>query len=226
MKKLFSFIAFTLIISSHAQTLKDFSVPKGYKKISEAKGDLDKDGRDEIVMIFNTDIRASKEEYPEADYKRVLYILKNTVNGLKVWKEASGFLISSGMGFSPEYNGPPEISIKNNVLAIRQELNTNSRHTLAYRHTFRFQNNDFYLIGSQENFDDTCEFNILHEVNFSTGKAIVDEQYYPCFEGGKAPQENFYKAFTHKFKHLIRMTDFKTGENRFPVPGSKRSFIF
>ncbi|WP_312306164.1 hypothetical protein [Chryseobacterium sp.] len=226
MKKLFSFLALTLIITSYAQTLKDFSVPEGYKKISEARGDLDQDGRDEIVMVFNTNTRATKEEYPETDYKRVLYILKNTANGLKVWKEAYGFLISSGMGFSPEYNSPPEVSIKNNALTIHQEFNTNSRHRLAYRHTFRFQNNDFYLIGSQENFDDTCEFNILHEVNFSTGKVIVDEQYYPCFEGDKAPQENFYKSFTHKLKHPIKMSDFKIGENQFPVPGSKRTFIF
>jgi hypothetical protein len=144
-------------------------------------------------MVFNTNTRASKEEYPEEDYKRVLYILKNTDHGLKIWKEVSGFLFSSGMGFSPEYNDPPQISIKNNALAIRQEFDTNSRHTLAYKHTFRFQNGDFYLIGSQENFDDTCEFNILHEANFSTGKVIVDEQYYPCFDGDKAPQENFTK---------------------------------
>ncbi len=112
MKKLFSFLALKLIITSYAQTLKDFSAPEGYNKISEARGDLDQDGRDEIVMVFNTNTRATKEEYPETDYKRVLYILKNTANGLKVWKEAYGFLISSGMGFSPEYNSPPEVSIK------------------------------------------------------------------------------------------------------------------
>lgn len=226
MKKLFSFITLSFIFTSYAQNLKPLSVPGGYKKIAEAKGDLDKDGKDEVVMVFNTNTRASKEEYPEEDYKRVLYILKNTDHGLKIWKEVSGFLFSSGMGFSPEYNDPPQISIKNNALAIRQEFDTNSRHTLAYKHTFRFQNGDFYLIGSQENFDDTCEFNILHEANFSTGKVIVDEQYYPCFDGDKAPQENFYKAFTYRLKTLIKMTDFKIGEHKFSIPSSKNHFTF
>lgn len=125
MKKLFSFITLSFIFTSYAQSLKPLSVPGGYKKIAEAKGDLDKDGKDEVVMVFNTNTRASKEEYPEEDYKRVLYILKNTDHGLKIWKEVSGFLFSSGMGFSPEYNDPPQISIKNNALAIRQGFDTN-----------------------------------------------------------------------------------------------------
>ena len=226
MKKLFSFIAIILATISYAQSLKDFTAPKGYEKIAEAKGDLDKDGKDEVVMIFNTDTRASKEEYPEQDYKRILYILKNKDGSLRIWKEASGFLVSSGTGFYSEKNSPPEISIKNGSLAIIQSFDTNSRHTLTYRHTFRFQNGDFYLIGSQEAFDDTCEFNLLSEINFSTGKVIVKDDYYPCFEGSVAPAEDFHKEFIHPFKTLIKMTDFKIGEHRFKIPGSKKDFVF
>mgnify|MGYP001045943255 CR=1 FL=1 len=53
MKKLFSFSASLLITGLHAQILKDFSVPKGYQKITEATGNLDKDGKDETVIIKN-----------------------------------------------------------------------------------------------------------------------------------------------------------------------------
>lgn len=226
MKRLFSFIAIILAFISYAQSLKDFTAPKGYKKITEARGDLDRDDKDEVVMIFNTNKRASKEEYPKEDHQRVLYILKNTEGGLKIWKEASGFLISSGMGFYPETNSPPEIIIKNNALAITQGFNTNSRHTLAYKHTFRFQNGDFFLIGSQENFDDTCEFNILNEINFATGKVVINEEYHACDEDGVAPEKGFYKTFTHPFKTLVKMTDFKIGEHQFKIPGTKRNFSF
>lgn len=220
--------AVLLIAGLNAQTLKNFSVPKGYEKIAEAKGDLDKDGKEETVLIYNTDEITTDEEgtSTEKDYKRVFYILKNENGALKVWKKNSTLLFSSRTGFSPEYNSAPQISIKNNALALTQEFNTNSRHTLAYTHTFRFQNGDFYLIGSRENFDDTCEFNILHEINFSTGKGIVDEQYHSCFEGEKAPQKNFYKEFTQKLNQLVKMDDFKIGDHSFKIPGSKKDFIF
>ena len=88
----------------------------------------------------------------------------------------------------------------------------------TYTHTFRFQNGDFYLIGSRESFNDTCEFTILHEINFSTEKEVIDEQYQACFEGEKAAQKNFYKEFTHKLNPLVKMNDFKIGRHRFKSP--------
>ncbi|WP_185248927.1 hypothetical protein [Chryseobacterium bernardetii] len=75
MKKLISFITILFLTIPYAQNLKNFSVPKGYKKVMEVKGDLDKDGTDETVLVFNTDKTAS--DYSEKkDYKRVFYILK------------------------------------------------------------------------------------------------------------------------------------------------------
>ncbi|MGU3375506.1 hypothetical protein [Chryseobacterium sp. M5A1_1a] len=226
MKNLFSIITILFVTLSNAQHLKDFSVPKGYKKITEVKGDLDKDGKDEVVMVFDTTQKESENESYSGrkDYKRVFYILKNGRGSLKIWKENSTLLYSSGMGFYPEDN-ILEILIKNNCLVAHQQFFTNSRHTQVFKHTFRFQNGDFYLIGAHDNFNDTCDFDFTNEINFSTGKVIVDKEYSSCDDDTKVP-ENFHKEFTYKLQSLIKMNDFKIGEHKFKIPGLKEDFIF
>ncbi|NWJ53404.1 MAG: hypothetical protein HXX14_21405, partial [Bacteroidetes bacterium] len=178
MKKIFSFIFILLATLSYAQNLKNFSVPKGYKKVTEIKGDLDKEGKEETVIVFDTDKTASDYERApgKKDYQRVFYILKNEQGQAKIWKENSSLLYSSGLGFYPDDN-ILTIQIKNNCLIVEQSFFSNSRHTQVNKHTFRFQNGDFYLIGSFDNFNDTCEFDFTNEINFSTGKVIVDREY-------------------------------------------------
>lgn len=224
MKQLFSLATSLLLVVLHAQSLKDFKVPKGYQKISQAKGDLDKDGKDETVIIFNTDKKVKKND--REDFPRTLYILKTIDGTLKIWKENNTLLFSSGMGFYPEDNAPPEISIKNNSLSITQIFNTNSRHTQTYKHTFRFQNGDFYLIGSYDRFEDTCDFDYLNEINFSTGKVIVDEEHASCDEDERVVPEDIHKEFTHPFKALIKMNNFRIGENKFKIPGLKKDIFY
>lgn len=224
MKQLFSLATSLLLVVFHAQNLNDFKVPKGYQKISQAKGDLDKDGKDETVIIFNTDKKVKKND--REDFPRTLYILKTIDGTLKIWKENNTLLFSSGMGFYPEDNAPPEISIKNNSLSITQIFNTNSRHTQTYKHTFRFQNGDFYLIGSYDRFEDTCDFDYLNEINFSTGKVIVDEEHASCDEDERVIPEDIHKEFTHPFKALIKMNNFRIGENKFKIPGLKKDIFY
>lgn len=65
MKPFFSFLIVLAVSGLSAQKLKNFSVPKGYTQIAEAKGDLDKDGKDEVVLVFNTNIKASDDRNPE-----------------------------------------------------------------------------------------------------------------------------------------------------------------
>lgn len=226
MKKLFSFVAIVMTTIVFAQNLKNFSVPKGYKKVTEVKGDLDKDGKDETVLVFDTDKIASdyERDFGKKDYQRVFYILKHEQGSLKIWKENSTLLYSSGLGFYPDDN-ILNIQIKNNCLVVEQSFFSNSRHTQVSKHTFRFQNGDFYLIGSYDNFADTCDFDITHEINFSTGKVIVNKEYSSCDEETKIPK-NVYKEFVHKFNPLITMDDFKIREHRFKIPGLKEDFIF
>ncbi|MCW3160368.1 hypothetical protein [Chryseobacterium oryctis] len=224
MKDLFSFLAILLFSILQAQELKDFRAPNGYKKIVEVKGDLDKDGKAETVIVFLTD-RKVESDFNKG-YLREIFILKNINDKLKTWKRNSNIIFASDTGFYPESSPLPDLQIKNNCLIISQQFNTNSRHTQSYKHTFRFQNGDFYLIGSVGNFNDTCEFNILNDINFSTGKVIVDEQYYPCNEEEETPGKNFYKEFIYKSKLSVKMDNFIPGENSIRIPKTNKYFNF
>ncbi|SHM39854.1 hypothetical protein [Chryseobacterium polytrichastri] len=221
MKKWLPFFFILLISILHAQELKDFSVPKNATKVLETEGDLDKDELNETVIVYNT---GEKIEYQ--GYKRKFYILKKINGKLKIWKENSSLLESSEAGFYPESN-QLEVSIKNNCLVILQSFFTNSRHTDTSKHTFRFQNGDFYLIGALNTFDDTCEFNFLNDINFSTGKVIIDEKYSDCDgdEDRKIPKD-VHNEFFHKFSPLIKMDDFRIGENKFKIPDSKKEITY
>src|SRR6218665_194596 len=219
MKNLFSFLTLMFCSILYSQELKDFVIPKGYEKILETKGDLDKDGKDEVVMIFNVN--------PKAEVSgRKFYILKNINGKLKIWKENSTLIYDSKWGFYPNEN-QLEINIKNNSLNILQSYYSNSRHSDTSKYIFRFQNGDFYLIGLLWKFDDTCEFNFKEEANFSTGKIIIDNQYSDCDDGSdrKIPK-NTYKEFTHKFPKLIKMNDFRIGENKIKIPNSNQYFNY
>ena len=219
-----SFLSFsTMIVFSilQSQALKNFVIPKGYEKILETKGDLDKDGKDETVMVFNTNKKV-KSDFQNG-FKREFFILKNINGKLKVWQKNSSVLLASETGFYPEYNPKPEFIIKNGTLKIIQNFNTNSRHTQIYENIFRFQNNEFYLIGSKNEFNDTCEFNTSDDINFSTKKVIIVREYmYDCFEE-KPEKQNEYidKEFTFPLKSIPKMNTFTPGEKSFKIPNSK-----
>ena len=222
MKKFLYFTVLLFFSFLHTQELKDFTIPKGYEKILETKGDLDKDGMDETVIVLNTD-KKSESEY--GGFVRKLYILKKVNGKLKIWKENSNLIFDSKEGFYPECNAL-EVTIKNNCLVIFQSYSSNSRHTVTSKNTYRFQNGDFYLIGALVQFDDTCEFNYSDEINFSTGKVIVSEEYSDCDDGSNRKIPENHKEFTHKIPKLIKMSDYKMGKNEIKIPNSKKTFNF
>lgn len=220
MKKNLLFFSILLFTIFQSQELKDFAVPKGYEKTLEVKGDLDKDGKEETVIVFNTEIKTKSE-----GFERRFYILKNIGGNLKIWKENSSVIIDSKYGFYPTDN-KLEVNIKNNCLIISQLFFTNSRHSDTSKYTFRFQNGDFYLIGAVYQLDDTCDYNFTNEVNFSTGKAIIDEQYSSCDDGKTEIPKDYHKEFIHKFTPLKKMNGFRVGENKFKIPNSNKYFYY
>jgi len=220
MKNLFSLITIFLFTISYSQELKNFVIPNGYEKILEVKGDLDKDGIDEIVIVFNTNIPSKSQ-----GFERKFYILKNINGNLKIWKENSSVIIDSKYGFYPTDN-ELDVKIKNNCLIISQLFFTNSRHSDTSKYTFRFQNGDFYLIGAVYHLDDTCDYNFTNEVNFSTGKCIVDEKYSSCDDEKTDLPKDYHKEFIHKFTTLIKMNGFRIGENKFKIPNSNKYFYY
>lgn len=220
MKKILLFFTILFFTISQSQELKNFVIPNGYEKVLEVKGDLDKDGKEETIIVFNTNITTKSE-----GFERKFYVLKNINGKLKIWKENSSVIIDSKFGFYPTDN-KLDVKIKNNCIIISQLSFTNSRHSDTSKYTFRFQNGDFYLIGAVYQLDDTCDYSFTNEVNFSTGKAIIDEQYSSCDDEKTEIPKDYYKEFIHKFTALNKMNGFRVGENKFKIPHSNKYFYY
>lgn len=208
---------------SPAQQLKDFAVPKSYTKILEVEGDLDKDGKPELVSVYNTNKQDGK-----IGFFRVLYICKVVGGKVKLWQENRSVLRSSSdCGFCVDKGIDLSVDIKNNALAISQTFNHNSRHYSTHKDIFRYQNAGWYLIGSTFNEYDTCDFDFKYDINFSTKQVNVALTYGTCDgdEDKKMPEDQYFK-FKYPFKTLPKMDDFKPGKVELKIPGSKLFFYY
>jgi hypothetical protein len=216
-------------LMSYSQELQNLVIPKGYTKIAEAKGDIDKDGIDELVYVYNT-TSETKSDDPEKNigFSRELYICKIVGGKTKLWhKNTSVIRGSRDCGFCYEGGTNPKLTIKNNTINIEQTFYSNSRHTQTNTNIFRFQNKDWYLIGATSYFFDTCEFEENYDVNFSTKKATVSHVYGDCDDGSerKIPKDEYYK-FTIPLKEIPKMDGFVVGANKFKIPNTKNEYFY
>ncbi len=214
-------VAFVFSICSTGQNFEQ-SLPSGYVKVLEAKGDLDKDGVEEIVYVFNTDVKVA-----EKGFERELFICKTFNNNVKVWKNNKSVLWYSNDSFYSENGITLSVEMSNNTLIISQTRNTNSRHTQTSKTIFRYQNEDWFLIGSTFNFDDTCAFSYQYDINFSTKKVIVDETYDSCDDDDDKNQpKDLNKGFKYPFLAIPRMDGFTPGSCNLKIPNSDRYFYY
>ena len=210
-----------LSIETSAQQLIEFKPPVGYTKVLEAKGDLDKDGIDEMVFAYNTD----RQDNDLGAY-RILYICKLESGKLKLWKKNTSVLRSSKQcGFCVDEGIDLSLVIKNNTLAVSQTFNYNSRHYGTNKNIFRFQNGDWYLIGSTFSDYDTCAFDYKYDVNFSTKQVSVAYTYGDCDEG-KEIQKDWFSKFKYPFASIPKMDGFKPGKAEHKIPNSKAFFYY
>lgn len=152
---------------------QDIPLPAGYDVVSSVKGDLDKDGTDELVVAYNT-----KKNDPDFEgIPRELIIYKMQENQWTVWKKSAQALMGSRDG---GMMGDPfgDIEIKNGVLIISH--NGGSSWKWGQTDTYRFQNGEFYLIGYNNTFGKLCEYWEEEDFNLSTGKLYVEKEYEDC----------------------------------------------
>lgn len=180
---------------------QEFKEPKEYSKVLEVKGDLNEDGVKEIVTVYNT----NKEEL-RIGFKRVLYIFEIKNNKRVLLKKNTTVLWNSkdcgfcNIGNSDENDPIETILIKNNTLIIKQKTANNSRRSQTSKLIFRFQHNDWYLIGTTFNYYDTCLFDYLYDINFSTNKIHITKDTSSCDENDK--QTHFFHKYNYNFKKV------------------------
>jgi hypothetical protein len=212
---------------THSQKLEDFLIPSNYKKIADAKGDLDKDGIDEFVFAYETN-----KIDEDSSFSRELYICKKVNSKIKIWKKNATVLWKTkDFGMFAE-NQNVGLKISNNTLIISQTSYESSRGYQSYKDVFRFQNNDWFLIGSTCVSQYNCLFEDKFDINFSKRKVNVIKHYEICEDGvgmrdySVPPQKDEILSFKYPFKTIPRMDGFTPGKNVLLIPGRKDDFLY
>ena len=192
-RKLFFILSLFLIYSTYifgenfpqkAKTINDF-IPKGWKKILTANGDLNKDKLEDTVIVIEKEDKENikKNDVLGPDYlnlnPRILLVLFKQKDGAYILaaKNDKGFIKSEGNeDNSALMDTLDNIIIKNNVLKIvfNYFMSAGSWWTSTDIYIFRFQNNVFELIGYESNayMRNTGEEEGT-SINFSTNKAKI-----------------------------------------------------
>lgn len=191
--------------------------PAGFTKLKEADGDLDKDGIPEHIVVFDTK--------KETDFgtERQLYIYKKQGQRWKLWHKSTGVVLPSEHGGS--IGDPFEgIEVQRGCLVIYHFGGTTSRWT--YTHRYRFQHNNWYLIGATINVTNP---NCHYDYNLSTGNINADV----CLDwkrDANAVGDDSFNCYSISFKYLpgnvILMDGFEPGEHEVKIPGKDDSFYF
>lgn len=164
---------FLLALNSRTVCGQEIPVPVNYSIVDTVSGDLDNDGKPELVVAYNT----KKEDESSKSVTRDLIIYKLTNEKWAVWQTSGQALYESrGGGMMGDPFGG--IEIHNGILQISQ----NGGSSWKWNHTdkYRFQDGTFFLIGYAANFGKICEEWTNVDFNLSTGELIVKKEYEDC----------------------------------------------
>lgn len=188
-----SFYTFGESFPQKAKSVKDF-IPKGWEQLNIAKGDLNKDKLEDVVIVIGNPVINSDDD-------SVLLVLFKEKDGTYslVAKNDKNFS-KSHMGYFLE-----EIRIKNNILEIKfftfsvDEINT--------IYTFRFQNNRFELIGYDKGgYSRLSGDQYRTSINFSTNKMKTTTGGNAFAGNENNPKDEWYNIKIEKKYTLDEMT--------------------
>ena len=186
--------------------IADF-IPKGYKIFQEIKGDLNKDGLEDCVVI----IKGTKKENIITDEYRgkldrnrrgIIVLFKQNDNYIQAVKNYDCFSSENedgGVYFAPEL----DVSIEKGKLYVHYGHGRYGYWT----YTFRFQKADFELIGydSSDNYGPVV--NSETSINFLTKKKVTKTNTNENAESG----DEVFEEKTEKIKvdKLIQLSEIK-----------------
>ena len=194
----------TEIIVKSAHNLDDFT-PRLWEVEITRTGDLDKDGDDDAVIVYRTPIG------DDMGQQRTLGIFRNTNNGWELWEQNSSVVLSTQSGgvWGDGFEG---IDIRRGTIVINHF--GGSRDKWVYTSIFRFQNDDWFLIGSSNSSFAGGEYSISSDYNLSTGQInYTEERWNMMNENAEGPEKLIKETFTHKLPELPKMKDYQLMQN-------------
>lgn len=174
-------------------------------KLTEVLGDLDKDKIDEKIQVYNT----NKEG--DLGIERKVVIFKHENNDWILWHQCNGPVLPSRHG---GVMGEPfeDISIEKGCIVISHS--GGSRDKWSYIHRYRFQNDDWYLIGATIGYGEPACNWFTYDYNLSTGKIEIDRSYFDCQEEGSGKDSTSKSTEVYKLESLPKMDNFYPGDNK------------
>jgi hypothetical protein len=173
MKSIFIIILTITFLKSSGQ---DIFRPSSLDSFAEAYGDLNKDGIEEKVIVYNT------KDTTDEGTVRELRIFRKIKDKWQVWMKSRNAILKSEEG---GMMGDPfgVLKIKNGILNI--SFDGGSSWKWNYTDKYRYQNNTFQLIGYTSYFGKICEYWEQFDYNLSTGKIIYEKEFENCDDGQK-----------------------------------------
>ena len=192
--------------------------PDTFINIKEAKGDLDGDKEDELVAVYDT-----KRE-GDLGTEREIHIFKKKADKWNLLHKSIGAVLQSKGG---GMMGDPfeELTIENGAIVIRHF--GGSREKWNYTHRYRFQKDNWFLIGATLVFSSPCEASNTYDYNLSTGKVDVTDTIESCDEAGEPkgkPKTKTSSAIVKSQKPVL-MDGFSPGNQEVKISKDK-SFFF
>ncbi|MDM1453942.1 hypothetical protein [Myroides odoratimimus] len=185
MKNMMLIVIFLISYNSVAQKSYLNYVPKNWKIVSTAKGDLNKDGIEDLVLVIkNTDAsnviknESLGQNLLDTNPREVLVFFKDKSHNYRlVERNSKGFVPSENSVENPCLSDPfDEVSIVNNILIWRfnywSSCGTYFSSNMTYK--FRYQHNNFELIGADYyQFSRSTGEGMHISINFSIKKKEV-----------------------------------------------------
>jgi hypothetical protein len=203
---------------TNSQNPNDF-IPEGYVEFDKSFADLNKDGLKDCILIIQD---TKKENFVQDEYRgelnrnrRGLIIAFKTDKGYKlIHRKLNCFASAEEDGGTYYY---PELSVysEKGLLYIHY---AHGRYGF-WKYTFRYQNDNFELIGFDRfHHNGPIELSGL-SINFSTGKKLIRTNKYindpEKYEDTEEFIENFINLPKEPLIKLSEIEDFETFDERF-----------
>lgn len=153
----------------------EIPIPKGTKLLASEYGDLDKDGIDELVVVYDL-----LDEPDDGDgNKRSIVVYSAGKDSWKAIDQSKSAVRGSSEGgmMGDPYDG---IEIKKGVLIVYH--NGGSRWKWSDTDKYRYQHGQFELIGYKGVYGTPCEYWQDVDFNLSTGKLNFKKEQDDCDE--------------------------------------------
>jgi hypothetical protein len=198
--------------------LSKLEIPEGYNELIKSEGDLDGDGIDEKVIVFDTDI--------EGDYgiEREIYICKKENDEWMLWKTIKGPVLSSDAG---GVSGDPFNDLVIDKDRIYISHMGGSMEKWYYNHSYKYIDSEFRLVTAVVDYGISCIKWETYHYDLESGNLAYDLSPDECED---YMIEEYcvaiHEDYEIKKSDLPLMDGFEPGNNELKLPDRKEVIYY